>query len=766
MMKRAIIPIITTACCLLLLFPEAACQDWKPVQGQIMTQWAKDVTPDNVFNEYPRPQKVRKEWKNLNGLWDFELVMGRNNRPLNRYSRKILVPFCVESALSGIKEVVRGTQEMMYRRIFTIPENWNEKRIILHFDGVDYHSKIWVDDKYIGEHTGGYDAFSFDITDALSASLEHDIKMVIWDPTNSGTQTVGKQTYPELLRGHRYTPSSGIYQSVWMEPVPVVSIEKLTILPDLDSETVEVNSAIKGWALGHIVRVKAFDNGKEVASGEGAPGKSLVLDIRNPKTWSPSSPFLYDLKISLIKGNVVVDEVDSYFGMRNISMGKDAAGFTCINLNNKEILQVGPLDQGYWPDGLLTPPSEEAIKFDVEYLKKTGCNMDRVHIKVQPERFYYWCDKMGILVWQDMITPWSVLSRSEIGGASQWEAEWEKLIDQLYNHPSIVMWVVFNEGWVQYDTERITAWTMRKDPSRIVTNASGWNDRNVGNIRDFHDYTFYPSVAYVPKYYDRAMVLGEAGGMDCILKDNLWLKDQELPENINRAGDISREGYNTTALFEERYKEFFNHVCLLKKYGLKAVVYTQISDVEWEINGWLSYDRKVSKIPEDRLAAIHKKFWEIPAKGTVRIPLSMFTPQDWNYSFTEPAVEWYKDNKGKWNNGKAPFGVPKVSIPEIGTEWDAPALFLKKDFFMKAVPSALGVVTYNSGIATIYINGEQAMQINSLHRFDAELKVTEVMLPPKALSLLKKGRNTIALKVDFNNAEQPLYFFDLGLTEY
>jgi hypothetical protein len=765
-MKKLLISVLVTGCTLILYFTNSLAQEWKPVPGQIMTSWAEKVNPQNVLNEYPRPQQVRKDWMNLNGLWDFDLAMGRNNRPVNRYTRKILVPFCVESALSGIKETVRGTQEMMYRRLFSVPGSWNGKRIILHFEGVDYYSRIWVDDKFIGEHSGGYDAFSFDITDALDASLEHNIKMVIWDPTNSGTQTVGKQTYPELLRGHRYTPSSGIYLPVWMEPVPEVSINKLKILPDLDKQTITVTTAIKGWALGYNVIVKALDNGKEVASAESKPGQAVTLTINNPKTWSPSDPFLYDLKVSLMKGSTTIDEVGSYFGMRKISMGKDAAGFTCINLNNKEILQVGPLDQGYWPEGLLTPPSDEAIKFDVEYLKKIGCNMDRVHIKVQPERFYYYCDKLGILVWQDMITPWSVLSRSEIGGASDWEAEWEKIIDQLYNHPSIVQWTVFNESWGQYDTERITAWTMRKDPSRIVTNASGWNDRNVGNIRDFHDYTFYPSVAYVPKYYDRAMVLGEAGGLDCILRDNLWLKDQQLPENINREGDIQREGYNTRSLFEERYNEFFNHVCLLKKYGLKAVVYTQISDVEWEINGWLTYDRKVSKIPEEKLAAIHKRFWDEPSKGTVRIPLSVNNPQVWSYTFTEPSKEWFRDNSGKWTSGRAPFGMPKVNIPEISTKWDSPALYLKKDFELIAIPSNLGIATYNSGIASVYINGEHAMTINSLMRQDAELKVTEVMLPPKALALLKKGKNNISVKVDFNNTEQPLYFFDLGLTEY
>ena len=756
-------------------------QDWKPVSGTIMTSWAASVTPDNALQEYPRPQMVRKEWKNLNGLWDFAITIGTNNNPIQVYNRKILVPFCVESALSGIKESIGGSQEMMYRRTFNIPENWKGKRILLHFQAVDYYARVWIDGKFVGEHKGGYEAFQFDITDFLKSDENHEVNLVVWDPSNTGTQPVGKQTLLGLSRG-RYTPTSGIWQTVWMEPVEDVSIQGLKILPDVDMGTLTVDVALKGWAYNHQIKVQAFDKGVEIASSETTQGKPVSLKIPNPKLWSPESPYLYDLKISLLQGGKDIDEVESYFAMRKISMSRDAAGFMRINLNNKEIFQIGPLDQGYWPDGILTPPTDEALKFDVEYLKKINCNMDRVHVKVQPDRFYYYCDKLGILIWQDMVSPRSGISRSEVGGAKEWETEWEAIIDQLYNHPSIIQWTVFNESWGQYDTERLTDWAKRKDPSRIVSNASGWTDRNVGDIRDFHDYTFYPSIAWVPVNYPRAMVIGEGGGFDLPLKDHLWTPDLSMPEKIDRAGDISRESVSSSAVFDERYTGWVENISILRNYGLNAVVYTQISDVENEVNGWLTYDRKVSKIPIERLAKIHSILFKAsPQVKTDIIPLSRITPQEWQYSFSEPDKDWFKKgNPGKWNTGKAPFGTSQMNIPEVKIRWESSTLFLQKDFTIKTIPSKIGVVIYNSGITNIYINGEFVMQINSMLRQDPELKVSEVMLPEKALSLLKTGTNHIAVRVAFNNtsqlfnapsrpsgfAVQPLYYFDLGLNEY
>ena len=764
---------------LLLLFciqiNDSNAQIWKPVGGNIMTPWADEVTPDNVWKEYPRPQMVRKEWLNLNGLWDFSIVLGTENTPSRRYDRKILVPFCVESALSGIKETVTGSQEMMYRRLFKLPESWKGKRVLLNFQASDYRTKVWVNGKLIGEHLGGYDAFQFDITDALGTASDHEINLVIWDPSNTGTQTIGKQTLYGLSKG-RYTPTSGVWQTVWLEPVEEVSIKRLKIRSDIDQSTLTVEALVRGWSYDHKVKVQAFDKGTLVASGEGAPDKPVVLTIRDPQLWSPGSPYLYDLKISLAQGNSVVDEVESYFGMRKISTARDASGFVRIQLNNRDIFQFGPLDQGYWPDGNLTPPSDAALKYDVEYLKKIGCNMDRVHIKVQPERFYYHCDKLGILVWQDMVSPVSNPIRSQSGGGKAWEAEWEKIMDQLYNYPSIVQWVVFNESWGQFDTERITNWTKAKDPSRLVTPASGWVDRQVGDIRDFHDYTVYPSMGWIPKNYPRAMVLGEGGGHELIVRDHLWTPDIKIDERIDRAGDLIREVVNTKEDLDERYSLWVENLWYLKKYGLNAVVYTQISDVENELNGWLTYDRKISKLAVERFAELHNKLYTpVDAKGRYVIPLSIITPQKWFYAFEQQSSEWFKTNQGKWNSGNGPFGIALMNAPDVNTTWNTGTLYLQKDFNLSTLPNSLALVGYHHGLADIYINGVFAIQVNNLRRWDPEIKVSEVPLPEKAMKLLKKGNNNIAIKYEFGNIVQSSAysnqattsnFFDIGLLVY
>lgn len=774
-MKKLITNIIITGFFLMLLQYESVCQEWKPVSGQIMTPWAADVTPVNVWKEYPRPQMARNEWLNLNGLWDFSIVLGTENSPARRYDRKILVPFCVESALSGVKEVITGSQEMMYRRFFRIPESWKGKRVLLNFQASDYRTKVWINGNFIGEHLGGYDAFQFDITDALGSEAEHEISLVIWDPSNTGTQTIGKQTLYGLSKG-RYTPTSGVYQTVWLEPVEDVSLKRLKISPDIDKNTVSIETFTRGWTYGYSLKIQAFDKGVLIASGESSTNKPVTLSIQNPKLWSPDSPYLYDLKVSLLENDKIVDEVDSYFGMRKISMARDEAGFMRIHLNNREIFQFGPLDQGYWPDGLLTPPSDEALKYDVEYLKKIGCNMDRVHVKVQPERFYYHCDKLGILVWQDMISPASGQNRSQNGGGKIWEAEWEKIMDQLYNYPSIVHWVVFNESWGQFDTERITERTKTKDPSRLVTPASGWVDRQVGDVRDFHDYTVYPSMGWIPKNYPRAMVLGEGGGHELIIRDHLWTPDIQIPERIDRAGDLIREVVNTREDLDERYSLWIENLWYLKKYGLNAVVYTQISDVENELNGWLTYDRKISKLPVERFAELHNKLYTLPdSKGRFIVPLSINIPQKWSYSFDQSDAEWYRPGKGKWIPGTGPFGKPLMNVPDVKTKWETEALYLRKDFNLSSVPKRLALIGYHHGLADIYINGEFAIQVNNLRRWDPEIKVSEVPLPEKAMKLLKKGSNQISIKYEFgsivqssaySNQAPTSNFFDIGLLVY
>ncbi len=754
---------------LLLQYSFIQAQTWAPVPGQIMTNWANDVTPENVWKEYPRPQMVRTDWLNLNGLWDFEITNRDTNKIVINYARKILVPFCVESALSGIKETITGKQQMIYRRYFTAPSHWNQKHLILHFEAVDYETKVWVDGKYVGIHKGGYDHFQFDIVGFLNKDEKHEIKLVVWDPTNEGSQPIGKQALPSIRNRTKYTATSGIWQTVWLEPTNEVAIQNLKIIPNIDNGTISLQTKIVGATQGTRIKIQAFDQGKEIASSIAAIGEPVSLQLNQPKLWSPSTPFLYDLKLSLIKDGKVLDEVSSYFGMRKISMGRDKEGYMRILLNNEIIYQLGPLDQGYWPDGILTPASDKALRYDIAYLKKIGANMDRMHMKVQPERWYYHCDQLGILVWQDMVSPTKFIDTKSNLNPSDFELEHNVTVDQLYNHPSIIQWVLFNESWGQYDTERLTAALKAKDPTRLVINASGWHDKKVGDIRDFHDYTIHPAIALVNKNDDRAMVLGEAGGIDLLIPGHLWTPDLKGENKIKTdwALDFKKGIVKSTDELIEKYKILLDDLFQLKKHGLNAVVYTQISDVEDEISGWMTYDRKMSKLPETTFAALHEQFFKPTLTGKYILPLSMNTAQQWNYSFTAPSNDWIKNTTiADFKLGEAPFGIESKIVPKVNTTWNSKSLFLSKEFTLTALPAKLSLIACNTGITDVYINGAYVMQFNNFLKNDPEVKISETILSDEAMKLLKVGVNQLSLKFNFSSAGKPVYYYDFGIKAY
>mgnify|MGYP000102834915 FL=1 len=754
---------------LLLQYSFIQAQNWAPVPGQIMTNWANDVTPENVWKEYPRPQMVRTDWLNLNGLWDFEITERDTNKIAINYARKILVPFCVESALSGIKETITGKQQMMYRRFFSIPSHWNQKHLILHFEAVDYETKVWVDGKYVGIHKGGYDHFQFDIAGFLNKDEKHEIKLVVWDPTNEGSQPIGKQALPAIRNRTKYTATSGIWQTVWLEPTNEVAIESIKIIPNIDNGTISLQTKVVGVTQGTRIKIQAFDQGKEIASSIAAIGEPVSLQLNQPKLWSPTNPFLYDFKLSLINDGKVVDEVSSYFGMRKISMGRDQEGYMRILLNNEIIYQLGPLDQGYWPDGLLTPASDQALRFDIAYLKKIGANMDRMHMKVQPERWYYHCDQLGILVWQDMVSPTKFIDTKSNLNPSDFELEHNITVDQLYNHPSIIQWVLFNESWGQYDTERLTAALKAKDPTRLVINASGWHDKKVGDIRDFHDYTIHPAIALVTKNDDRAMVLGEAGGFDLLIPGHLWTPDLKTETKLKTDWtlDFKKGVVKSADELIEKYKILLDDLFQRKKYGLNAVVYTQISDVEDEISGWMTYDRKVSKLPETTFAALHEQFFKPTMTGKFILPLSINEPQQWNYSFTAPSNDWIKNLMlSDFKTGMAPFGIESNNVHKVNTPWNTNSLFLNKEFTLSSVPSKLSLIACNTGITEVYINGAYVMQFNNFLKNDPEVKISETILSDEAMKLLKLGVNQLSLKFNFPSVGKPVYYYDFGIKEY
>lgn len=567
---------------------------WQPAEGPLKTRWTKDVSPENALPEYPRPQMVRKDWLNLNGLWDLAIIPKDAPKP-EEFQTQILVPFPVESALSGVKKAVTENDRIWYRRGFQIPRDWRGKRVLLHFGAVDFEAKVYVNSKEIGQHRGGYDGFTLDITDALYPFDPNELVVAVWDPTDAGTQPRGKQV--RKPGGIWYTPTSGIWQTVWLEPVSAAYITALRITPDVDGQAVIVRAQAP-LSLGEFpVEVSVRDGFGRIGSGSARAGDDIRIPVPKPRLWSPESPHLYQLSVSLKVGNRTVDHVESYFAMRKISLGKDQKGFTRILLNNKPYFQLGPLDQGFWPDGLYTAPTDAALRYDIEMTKKLGFNMARKHVKIEPERWYYWCDKLGLLVWQDMPSGDKFIGRQDADisrspeSAQEFEKELRALIDGRGNHPCIVMWVPYNEGWGQWDTTRIVEMVHKLDPFRLVDDASGWTDRGVGDVNDMHR---YPGPGSPEPEEKRAVVLGEFGGLGLPIRGHTWQSEKNW-------GYRSFTDSNTlTGAYVDLLSKLFP---LIDEKGLSAAVYTQTTDVEVEVNGLMTYDRELVKMDLKKVAA-------------------------------------------------------------------------------------------------------------------------------------------------------------------
>jgi beta-galactosidase/beta-glucuronidase len=591
--------------------------EWSIVQGKILTPWAEKVNPVNPLPEYPRPQMVRANWKNLNGLWDFALLPKTADKPAI-FQGKILVPFAVESALSGVGKKVGKDSILWYRTSFAIPSSMKGKNVLLHFGAVDWETEVYVNGQKVGTHRGGYDPFSFDITLALKGNSNQLLEVRIWDPTDDGPQPRGKQV--KRPNGIWYTPVTGIWQTVWLEAVPKTYIVSTKQTPDIDQQTLIVAVQTENLQPADVIKISAWDGANKVAEETVKGSADARVKVSNPKLWSPNNPFLYDLILSIVRNGKVIDEVKSYFAMRKISMQADGNGVQRMLLNNQFQFQFGPLDQGWWPDGLYTAPTDEALKFDIQQTKDMGFNMIRKHVKVEPARWYMHCDQIGMLVWQDMPSGdlgnrWD--SRPGIIGRatekdrtaeseSIYRTEWNEIIQDLYNFPSIVVWVPFNEAWGQFETVDITNWTMKKDPSRLVNSASGGNFYSVGHIFDLHNYP--EPVIPMPELFGQKqiVVLGEFGGLGLPLEGHTW-------QDRNNWG--YRSFQNADTLFRV-YTTFINNLVPFIERGLSAAVYTQTTDVEIEVNGLMTYDRKVVKIPADRLKALHLKLYN-PSSVTI-----------------------------------------------------------------------------------------------------------------------------------------------------
>lgn len=570
---------------------------WKYDTRHIVTEWAEKVNPAAPLPEYPRPQLVRGNWKNLNGLWDYAITT-RSVTP-SHFEGKILVPFAVEAALSGVVRTVGKDSLLWYSRRVDIPASLRKTKVLLHFGAVDWQTEVFINGTSVGKHEGGYDPFTFDITSALVKGSSQQVTVKVWDPTDDGPQPRGKQV--KSPEGIWYTPVTGIWQTVWLEGVGSSYLVSTRQTPDIDTHTLKISTELSGVKVGDELLISAWDGKIKVAEKRIAATDTAILKIDGQKLWSPSSPFLYDLHVSLLRGNKVLDAITGYFAMRKISLGADAAGIQRMQLNNVFLFEYGPLDQGWWPDGLYTAPTEEALKFDIDKLKAMGFNLIRKHIKVEPARYYAYCDRAGMLLWQDMPSgdlgnQWEnkpgVIDRAtdklrSPESEGYYRKEWNAILNSLYNYPCIVVWTPFNEAWGQFKTVNIAEWTMHKDPSRLVNSASGGNFYETGNIVDLHNYPHpaMPDPGVFGK--TRAVVLGEFGGLGLPVSGHTWRNDKNWGYQSFKNAD---ELFSKYALFTNRLKE-------LIALGLSAAVYTQTTDVEVEINGFMTYDRKVIKMP-------------------------------------------------------------------------------------------------------------------------------------------------------------------------
>lgn len=611
---------IAIACVVFLAAPVFA-QQWAPAGNHIKTAWAEEVSPTNALPEYPRPAMVRSDWKSLNGLWNYAVTAKNAAKPA-KADGQILVPFCIESSLSGVARTFTADDALWYDTDFIVPKEWKGKNVRLNFDAVDWKAQVFVNDILIGSHTGGYTSFSFDITPYLKASGAQKLSVKVTDATNNDFQPRGKQVMSPS--GIWYTPVSGIWQTVWIEPVSASSIADYYVVSDIDTGTLDVTATVNGEKVGDYVLVELIEGGigysaekpgsLVIASAKATPGATLTLGVPDMKTWSPDSPYLYGLKLTLYSGGKAVDTVQAYTSMRKISVITDKDGYKRMALNNKPLFHYGPLDQGWWPDGLYTPPTYEALRFDVQKTKDLGFNMIRKHIKVEPARWFTDCDQLGILVWQDMPSfadngknVWGVKYYNE---GTDWPAsaeaktnyykEWTEIMNQVKKYQCVVVWVPFNEAWGQFDTDKVVEYTKSVDGTRLVNMSSGGNwIPACGDILDNHH---YPNPHLRLRDLEMVNVLGEYGGIGLPVKDHLWQPDKNW--------DYSRGKYTNFKQVTDAYVEYAADLEELVKQGCSAAVYTQTTDVEIEVNGLMTYDRKVIKMEEGRVKAANTKVIE------------------------------------------------------------------------------------------------------------------------------------------------------------
>lgn len=581
---------------------------------RLMTPFGEKLNKELPLNDYPRPQMARESFQNLNGIWDYAILDEKEQ--LTEYQGKIVVPFSPECILSGVEKVVKPTDVLYYRRSFLFSKE--NDRALLHFGAVDYACEVTLNGKKVGSHRGGYFPFTFDVTDCILEG-ENVLEVSVTDPSETGVQARGKQTTKR--GGIWYTPQSGIWQTVWLEQVTDNFITALKLTPDIDKNELKVELSFLNGA--EKAEIAVSDKGREITKIETENGIATIA-LSSYELWSPEDPYLYDLTIRAGK-----DEIKSYFGMRKFSIGKDEKGVPRMMLNNKPYFHNGLLDQGYWSDGMYTAPSDEALIYDIETMKKMGFNMLRKHIKIEPLRWYYHCDRLGMIVWQDMISgggaftikaiavvpalnlvfntkkfahkdtgdkAYEFFSRTDKDGRNEYYVDSERMVEELYNVVSLAVWVPHNEGWGQFDANKTAEFYRKLDPTRIIDHASGWHDQGGGDLNSFHIY-FTPF--FFPKYNkndERPIILSEFGGFSLKVPGHMFNKDKFFGY---------RKYYEQEEFDKALEKLFVGKIKNLIAKGLSATVYTEVSDVEDECNGLLSYDRRVVKTDVEKMKKIN-----------------------------------------------------------------------------------------------------------------------------------------------------------------